>query len=711
VLKKIIILLLFINVLYANENKLCDYVNPFIGTGGKGHTFPGAVLPFGMVQLSPDNGFAGWDRIAGYFYPDTIISYFSHTHLSGTGIGDLYDISFMPFLANYKHESVPDSLNTRIFSRFYHRDEKASPNFYSVVLSDYKIKVELTATLRCGFQKYIFPSDREDKAVFLDLKRAMNWDNTVATNIIIVNDSTIAGYRFSSGWAKNQKVFFYSVFSKKFDRYELENFHNSPGRAYLYFSDDTILVKTGISSVSIENAKMNLLGEIPDWGFVKVREDGRRIWEKYLRRIKIFCSDDALKTIFYTSLYHSLIAPSIISDINGEYRGFDDKVHKVDFFMFSTFSLWDTFRATHPLFTIIVPELVDDMVFSMYEQFKQSGELSIWPLWCNETECMTGYHSIPVIVDAVFKGLVNNMLDSLYLAVKNTLMLNKRSLNYYKEYGYIPYNKAHNSVTNTLEYAFDDLCAAQFAKFLGEKDDFEYFLSRSQSYRHIFNKDRKFFVGKDDKGNFFKNFNPDHYTKEYIESNAWHYTFFVPHNIQDLVSLYGGKDSIEIYLDSMFNHNPSEDDKLPIFSTGMIGQYVHGNEPDHHVPYLYAFTDNQIKSQKVIYKILTTLYTDKPDGICGNEDCGQLSSWYVFSALGFYPVNPASGKYIIGYPIVDSAVVYTQSGDFHIKVENSHSDKGFMAVREIFLNGQKVNDFIIKHKNIVSKNGFLIFKK
>lgn len=721
-MKKIITLLtVFLIFTSVNYAQLTKKVNPFIGTGGKGHTYPGATVPFGMVQMSPDNGIPGWDEISGYHYKHQIIASFSHTHLSGTGIGDLYDIAYTPFIkSKIKNRKAPDSLNivNKYYSYFSHEDEYAEPGYYSVLLKDFNIKVELTATERCGFQKYIFPKN-EEKTIFLDLARAINWDSTIKTDIQVINDRTIAGFRYSSGWAPDQRVYFVTKFSGKFDDIKFvqksfgQNNSKNNSQAFIKFNSEskkTILLKTAISSVSIEGARKNLEAEIPHWDFDKVRNEASKKWEKQLSKIKIDARNDQIKTVFYTALYQSMCAPTIFSDVDGKYKGGDGSERTAEGYTnYSTFSLWDTFRATHPLYTIMHPRKVNHMVKSFLAHYKETGLLPVWELTGNETNCMLGYHSVPVIVDAYNKGLLNDISTELLLeAMKSSAMQDTFGLKDYREYGYSPADLKHNSVSHTLEYAFDDWCIAQFAKSIGKNDDFKYFIKRAGFYKNQFDQESKFMRGRFSDGSWIKPFNPDYYTKEYMESNAWHYFTFVPQDIKGLINLYGSNETFVKYIDSLFTHSPSEEDELPIFSTGMIGQYVHGNEPSHHSGYLYNYAGKPWKTQKIIRKIMDTLHKNSPDGICGNEDCGQMSAWFIFSALGFYPVNPAEGIYVIGSPNIDEAKIKLNNGkSFKIRVLNNSDENVY--IEKVFLNGKPLEKSFITHKQI-TKGGILEFQ-
>ena len=693
---------------------LASYVNPFIGTDFTGNTYPGAQVPFGMVQLSPDNGLPGWDRIAGYFYPDSTIAGFSHTHLSGTGAGDLYDIPFMPVTLPYKEAEAP----LGIHSKFSHSRESASAGYYQVMLDDYNINVELTATERCGIQRYTFP--KAESAVILDLKKAMNWDFTQDSYIEAVDSVTIRGYRFSDGWARNQKIYFQTRFSVPFDEMKLDTTAimskgKRMGTSYIaHFMFDTekdqqIVLSTAISGVSMEGAAQNLKTEVPDNDFEKYRLQAKEKWNTELGKIKIDTDDKDKKTVFYTALYHSMIAPTIYSDTDGQYRGPDGNIHRAEGWTnYSTFSLWDTFRASHPLFTYTQPERTADMIKSFIAFYEQNGRLPVWNMHASETDMMIGYHAVPVIVDAYLKGIGDFDAEKALEACVNTARMDEyRGIGFYRKNGYIPYNvedkyNSENwSLSRTLEYAFDDYCIAAMAEKMGKKEIADEFYARSRNYRNVYNPATSFMQPRDDKGKFITPFKADEYTPHICESNAWQYFWSVQHDIEDLISLTGGEERFAQKLDSMFTFHPTEDDELPIFSTGMIGQYAHGNEPSHHVAYLYNKVHQPWKTQEYVSKIVNELYLNTPAGLCGNEDCGQMSAWYVFSALGFYPVNPVAGEYEIGVPLFAKAEMNLSNGKtFTVKANGLSKDNKY--IRGVKLNGQPYDKSYITHEQIMS---------
>nr|MCU0344651.1 GH92 family glycosyl hydrolase [Ignavibacterium sp.] len=620
---KIFFLFLLFTQIISSQN-YNQYVNPFIGTGLNGHTYPGATVPFGMVQLSPDNGKSGWEYSSGYHYSDSIIVGFSHTHLSGTGIGDLYDIQFMPstFLKNISDDEI---LKHKFQSKFDHKNESASPGYYYVLLKDYNIKTELTASLRSGLQKHTFNQDGNE-FVQLDLSYSKNWDTPVETYIKIIDEYSICGYRLSKGWANDQRVFFYTIFSQPITKSLLiqDSIYQSNvleikgkiSRAIFNFdlkTNTSLLIKTGISSVSIDNAKLNLVNDIKDWNFDLVKKNAEDQWNNELSKIEVKSSNKELLIAFYTALYHTMLAPIVLSDVNGQYKGADGNIHLAEnYTKYSIFSLWDTFRAAHPLFTITQSERVDDMINSMLSHNNEYGLLPVWELLGNETGTMIGYHAIPVITDAILKGYNGFDVNLAYDTMKKSAMKDHLGLKYYKELGYIPDDKEVESVSKTLEYAYDDWCIAQVAKYLGQEEDYKYFSIRAEHYRNLFDPSTHFMRAKTSDGKWKVPFNPvysEHRNHEYTEGTAWQYSWFVPHNVEGLISLFETKEKIIEKLDSLFitsskleGPNPSND------ISGMIGQYAHGNEPSQHIAYMYNFVGEPWKTQQRINQILKTFY-------------------------------------------------------------------------------------------------------
>ncbi|MEG1573912.1 MAG: GH92 family glycosyl hydrolase [Bacteroidales bacterium] len=692
-----------------NNDKTHDYaqyVNPFVGTDYVGNTYPGATVPFGMVQLSPDNGLPGWDRIAGYYYPDSTIAGFSHTHLTGTGAGDLYDISFMPVTHPLKEALEP----LGIYSSFSHNDEKASAGYYRVILKDYGITVELTATERCGIQRYTFP--KADASVFLNLTKAMNWDATKDSYIEVIDSVTICGYRFSTGWAKDQRIYFVSKLSMPFESIQIDTTtayidkkRSGTGyKARMNFSTatgDTLVIRTALSRTGIDGAMKNLLAEAPHEGFDSYRNAAHEIWNRELSKIEIETPDTSLMRTFYTALYHTMITPTTESDVDGKYFGADKKIHRDSTMTtYGTFSLWDTYRAAHPLYTYTCPDRVNDMVKSFLNHYDQFGRLPVWNFYGNETDMMIGYHSVPVIVDAYLKGIgdfdINKALDA---CVTTANIDNYRGIGLYKKYGYIPYNIEKESLSKTIEYSYDDWCITEMAKKMLKYDTADVFLRRSYNYRNLYNPETGFLQPRDDKGRFISNFNPKSYTEHITESNAWQYFWGAQHDIMWLVEQLGRKRFMS-KLDSMFTIQAASKDTLPIFSTGMIGQYAHGNEPGHHLIYLYNYLGQRWKTQKYASDVMYNFYNDTPSGLCGNEDCGQMSAWYVFSAMGFYPFNPALLKYEMGTPIVKSAKIHLANGKT-FKVLAPNVTRKNRYVKSIKLDGKPYIHTFITHKQIM----------
>ena len=693
---------------------LAGVVNPMIGTDFTGNTYPGAQVPFGMVQLSPDNGLPGWDRISGYFYPDSTIAGFSHTHLSGTGAGDLYDILFMPVTRPYKEAEGP----LGIYSGFSHDEESASAGYYRVRLKDYDIVAELTATERCGVQPYTFPE--ADASIFLNLKKAMNWDYTLDSHIEVVDSVTIRGYRFSQGWSPKQHVFFETRFSKPFEAMQLDTTAiatKSRGRIgtasvarfdFKTAKDEQIVVVTALSGVSVEGAHKNLVAEAPDMNFEGYRQRAAEVWNQELAKIAVKggTSDDRVN--FYTALYHSMIAPTIYSDVDGAYFGPDGQTHAGEGWTnYSTFSLWDTYRAAHPLFTYTQPQRANDMIKGFLKFYEQHGALPLWNLYGWETDMMIGYHAVPVIVDAYLKGIGDfDAEKALEACVASANRDDYRGIGDYKRLGYVPaYSDQKRweswSLSKTMEYAYDDYCIARMAEKMGKAEIAKEFYARSQNYRNVYNPATSFFQPRDEQGRFNPKFNPDEYTEDICESNGWQYMWSVQQDIDGLIQLVGGKARFTEKLDSMFTYTPASDEELPIFSTGMIGQYAHGNEPGHHVIYLFNKVGQPWKTQQYASKVMRELYLNTPAGLCGNEDCGQMSAWLVFSAMGFYPVDPISGLYEIGTPLFEEVKMQLANGkSFTVKAPGASAER--IYVQSVKLNGAPYNKSYITHEQIMS---------
>jgi predicted alpha-1,2-mannosidase len=646
-----------------------SYVNCFVGTDGPGNTYPGAVVPFGMIQLSPDNGLSGWDRISGYFWPDSTLAGFSHKHLTGTGAGDLYDILVFPYNSKFTDDLWPNQDDYRPYSMFSHDQEKASPGYYSVDLLSSGIKAELTATERVGMHQYTFTED-ESSRILIDLGYSLNWDSPTETYLKLQDEKTIVGYRYSKGWAKDQREHFVIKLSegihdirfyednKPVDAMEAKAQNTKLIISFKSKQNHKIKLKVALSSHSIEGAQNNLNQELPGWNFDAIVAQAREKWNQQLACIHVEASK-AKKELFYTNLYHCFLTPSLHSDVDGWYKGADGEYHQAnDYNKYETFSLWDTYRTAHPFYTLVVPDKVSDFVKSFLSHYQETGLLPVWSLAGNETNMMIGYHSVPVIVDAYFKGIAMDA-DLAYEACKATAMSDAWDLKSYKKLGYVPTGKAGHgnwSVSKTLEYAYDDWCIAQFAKALNKVADYTYFTDRSRNWKHHYDANTQFLRPKDSLGNFTNGFIAKEYTSDFCESNAWHYLFHLPHDITSLIDTMG-RDMFIAKLDSMFTFYSDSTDELPIFSTGMIGQYAHGNEPSHHVAYLYNQIGKPEKTNELVHQILDSQYSLSPDGYCGNEDCGQMSAWFVMAAMGIYPVNPADGIYHLSKPWVEKAVI------------------------------------------------------
>ncbi len=728
-----IILALACGLLSCNSGLGPDYtqfVDPFIGTADHGHTFPGATTPFGMVQLSPNNGVSGWDWCSGYNWIDSTLVGFAHKHLSGTGIGDLADILFMPTVKVLPdQEYLPAKDFHKYFKAWYsHDDETAAPGYYSLTFKDWEthenpIGAELTATQRVGIHRYTFPKEKDAKVV-IDLGFAINWDRPSETRIQIVNDTLIKGYRKSIGWADNQQVYFAASFSEPIKNARLFEagleimegsvVDDTNTEAILSFGQiPELKIKVALSPTNIEGAIKNLRSEAPHWKFSQYKKSAAELWNSELRKIKIETDDLALKRTFYTAMYHSFIAPNLFSDVDGLYRGIDRRVHQADGWNnYTVFSLWDTFRANHPLFTLVQPERLPDLIQAMLVHYQESKDklLPVWTLEGCETNCMIGYHAVPVIVDAALKG-VEFDYELAFEAVKASAMQDIRGCKEYREYGYCPADLVNESVSITLEYAYDDWCIAQLAKKLGKTDEYNYFMERSRNYKNLFNPATGFMQGKLSDGTWKPGFNPlfsNHRDDEYTEGNAWQYTWFVPHEPEGLVDLLGGNERFAQKLDSLFAHSESvQGDYASSDISGLIGQYAHGNEPSHHTAYFYNFVGQTEKTQALIHQIRTELYSDQPDGLCGNEDCGQMSAWYVFSSMGFYPFNPADGKYQLGTPAFEK-VILPLKGDKEFIIKAQGLTKDQYLVKEVLLNGKLLERTWISHEEILS-GGELIF--
>ncbi len=694
------------------------YVNPFIGTGGHGHTFPGATIPFGAVQLSPDTRIDNWDGSSGYHYSDNEIFGFSHTHLSGTGIPDYCDILLMPTVGDVDFDNFK--------STFSHANEKAEAGYYSVKM-DNGVMAELTATTRVGFHRYTFP--KSDKAnIVLDLK----WrDKVLSSEMKMVGNNRVEGFRRSESWAKNQVVYFVAEFSKPFETNRKDNLYGSLN--FKTSANEQIIVKVAISAVSIENARQNLQAEVPHWNFDKVRADAKSVWNKELSQIEV--TDDNIDNLtkFYTALYHTKIQPNVFSDVNGDYLGIDKKVHNLGVNRqssivnrkaenYTVFSLWDTFRAAHPLYTIIDEKRTVQFINTFIRQYEQGGRLPVWELAGNETDCMIGYHSVSVIADAMTKGIKGFDYEKAFEAAKHSAELNHFGLEAYKKKGFIEAGDENESVSKTLEYAYDDFCIATMAKILERqklsavrdlKDaqdggkylrEKEYFLKRSQSYKNLFDSETGFMRPRQN-GGFVLPFKPNEVTFHFTEGNSWVYSFFAPHDIGGLIELQGGKKNFAKKLDELFSTSDKLEGREQPDITGLIGQYAHGNEPSHHIAYLYNYAGQPWKTQKLVRQINDEFYKNDPDGLIGNEDCGQMSAWFILSSLGFYQVAPSIPSYNFGTPLFKEAKINLENGK-SIIIKAANVSPTNIYIKSVKLNGKELHDTFFRHSDI--KNGGII---
>ena len=670
--------------------RLSQRVNTLIGTDWVGNVYPGASAPFGMVQLSPDNGRAGWDYIAGYFYPDSTIAGFSHTHLSGTGAGDLYDISFLPVTLPALDDRLtrkPQAGKTGeeqapigIHARFSHATEVAKAGYYAVTLEPYDIRVELTATDRVGVQRYTFQKDADSVCIILNLDKAMNWDSLVNSDARAISPTQITGFRYSDGWARNQKVYFTTNLSRPAARIERTatpyilskgQVGKSVGHGVilrLYYNKvragESITLCTALSGVSEAGALKNLQAEAPHTDFNRYRQAATQRWDKRLAQIRLSAdTPDSLQTTFYTALYRAQICPTLYSDVDGRYLGADREIHQRAGGTYSTFSLWDTYRAAHPLYSILQPNLQRDFVQSLIDFGEQNqGHLPVWNMFASETDMMIGYHSVPVIVEAVLRGIYVPKDKAKLLSLLRTTAERKgyRGLDDYRKKGYVASDREDESVSKTLEYAYDDDAIARYAAWMGDREVEKIYRERARSYRHLWDEKTGFFRPRKSNGELDSVFDPFAYTKPFTESNAYHYLFSVQHDIEGLTKLMQGK--LGERLDEFFSSETPSHIELPIFSTGMIGQYAHGNEPGHHVIFLYNAARQPWKTTDLTHRVLKERYTDKPAGLCGNEDCGQMSAWYVFASLGFYPVDPLSGRYELVTPLFRESTISLPNG-------------------------------------------------
>lgn len=648
------------------DRPLTEYVNTFIGTGGHGHTYPGATMPFGMMQLSPDTRLDGWDGCSGYHYTDDVVYGFSHTHLSGTGVSDYGDILLMPTTKEVYINGADG--NEGYSSKFSHDNESASPGYYEVHLEDTDIEVRLTVTQRAGVHEYQYSSS-DDQYLIIDLTHR---DQLLEHDYNVISDTEITGRRFSKAWANDQRVFFYIKTSHPFLNKEdhLSSMMMTYPLKFVNPNNEPITIKIGISAVDEAGAKLNFETEIGDKTFDEIKQQAQDTWERHLSKIVV--EDDNIDHLinFYTSLYHTMLAPNLYQDVDGRYRGMDLEIHKTqEFDYYTVFSMWDTYRAAHPLYTIIDEKRTNDFVNTMLAKYDEGGILPIWDLSGNYTGCMIGYHGVPIIADAYMKGIRDYDIPKAYEAMRHSAMQDQLGLEHYKSLGFIPVELESESVSKTLEYAYDDWSLAQVAKDLGKTDDYKLFTQRAQNYKNLFNPATNFFQGRQ-RNTWFAPFKPEEVNFNYTEANAWQYSLYAPQDISGHIQLMGSEQRYEEHLDKMFTAPMETSGRHQADITGLIGQYAHGNEPSHHMAYLYNYIGKPFKTQEKVQEILTTLYTNEPDGISGNEDCGQMSAWYVLSSLGFYPVTPASNNYIIGTPLFDKATIHLENDKTFTFIKN-----------------------------------------
>ena len=693
------------------DDSFTRYVDPKIGTGGHGHVFVGANVPFGMVQAGPTSIPQQWDWCSGYHESDSTVIGFSHTHLSGTGIGDLFDITVMPVVGEVTYaRGTEDDPESGLWSYADRTREVARPGYYSVPLTRYGITAELTATTRVGLHRYTFPA-ADDAAVVFDLENGGCWDKATETHMEAVCDRTVKGWRHSSGWARNQKVYFVAEFSKPFTEFEQVGEHY--GRASFPTTDgEQVLVKVALSPVSVEGAEKNLAAELPGWDFDAVSAAADKAWNDELSKIRIETADETARTIFYTAMYHAMIAPVTFCDADGSYRGADGEVHAAPgHATYTVFSLWDTYRAKMPLLSIIEEERMTDIVNTMLSIADEQGRLPVWHLWGNETDCMVGNPGIVVVADAIVKNIPGIDRERAYDAVRKTAMNSDRGNGLRMKYGYIPCDSFNEAVAYDLEYAVADGAAARAAEVLGKTEDAAYFTERSRSYRHLFDASTGFMRGRDSRGGWRTPFSPfasSHRADDYCEGNAWQYTWLVPHDVEGLEACFGSRERMIEKLDSLFTvSSVIEGAETSPDISGLIGQYAHGNEPSHATLYLYTMLGQPWKTADKVREVLTTLYHAAPDGLAGNEDVGQMSAWYVLSSLGLYEAEPAGGRYWFGSPLFDRAELQVAGGVFTIVAENNSAENKY--IQRVWLDGRPYTKPYIDHAEIM-KGGELRFE-
>lgn len=709
------------------------YVNPFIGTGGHGHTFPGAVVPNGMIQPSPDTRIDGWDASSGYYYADSTINGFSHTHVSGTGCADYGDILLMPTVGKQTYNPQDYASQTLPYaSEFSHQNETAEPGYYSVFLDRYKVKAELTATKRAALHRYTFPAS-DEAGFILDMDYSIQHQTNMDMKVDVVSDTEIKGYKLTEYWAFDQQISFYAKFSKPFtyqivrDTLTDQNGKMQPRcKVLLSFKtkkDEQVMVKMGISAVDTEGAKKNLDAEIPAWDFEKVRSDARQAWNDYLSKIDVSTSSDTDRTIFYTAMYHTAISPNLFTDVDGRYWGMDRKVHQgnADRPVYTVFSLWDTFRALHPLLSIIEPQLNNDFIRSLLKKHQEGGIFPMWDLASNYTGTMIGYHAASLIADAYTKGYADFDLQEAYKACLRAAEYDTTGIKcpalvlphlmpmakYYKNtLGYIPCDRENESVAKALEYAYDDYCISVLAEAVGDYKNQEKYARFAKAYELYFDPSTHFMRGLDSKGEWRSPFNPkssNHRFDDYCEGNAWQWTWFTPHDIEGLVKLMGGEQGFIGKLDSLFTTDSSlEGENVSADISGLIGQYAHGNEPSHHIIHMYNYVNQPWKTQELIDRVLKEQYRDAPDGLSGNEDCGQMSAWYILNAMGFYQVCPGKPVYSIGRPFFDKVTINLPGDNKTFTILTKNNSKDNKYIQSATLNGKELNVPFIEHKDIAA---------
>ena len=725
--------MLILSACTANTN-VEDYsahVNPFIGTGGHGHTFPGAVVPHGMIQPSPDTRIDGWDACSGYYYNDSTINGFSHTHVSGTGCCDYGDVLLMPTVGKQTYQTT-DSQSQQLpyASAFSHENESAEPGYYSVFLDRYQVKAELSASKRGAIHRYTFPASKESGFI-IDLDYSLQRQTNSEMEIKVLSDTEICGHKKTTYWAFDQYINFYAKFSKPFtytlinDSVTMDNGKRLPiCKALLQFEtkkDEQVLVKVGVSAVDVKGAQNNVLSEIADWDFDKVRQHARNEWNRYLSKIDVTTTNQEDKTIFYSALYHTGISPNLFTDADGRYLGMDLRVHQGDVKqpIYTTFSLWDTFRALHPLMTIIDPDLNTQFIQSLLKKHQEGGIFPMWDLASNYTGTMIGYHAVPVIVDAYTKGYRDFDIQEAYKACLRTAEYDTTGIKcpalvlphlmpkakYYKNsIGYIPCDRENESVAKALEYAYNDWCISVFAESMTDFDNKDKYARFAKAYEFYFDKETRFMRGLNSKGEWRTPFNPrasTHRNDDYCEGTAWQWTWFVPHDVEGLVNLMGGENAFASKLDSLFTADSSlEGETTSSDISGLIGQYAHGNEPSHHVTHLYNYVNRPWRTQELVDSVFQSQYANRPDGLAGNEDCGQMSAWYILNSMGFYQVCPGKPVYSIGRPVFDQAVVNLTNGKkFTVMVKNNNKKNKY--IESMLLNGQTLHTPFFSHQDIV----------